>query len=36
MSFNISLQQIAASLVGALVLSTTFVSAAVGSAAQFI
>ena len=36
MTFNISLQQIAASIVGALVVSTMFVSAAVGPVAQFI
>lgn len=37
MTFNsITLQQIAASIVGALAASTMFVSAAVGSVGQFI
>ncbi len=36
MTFNISLQQVAASIVAALVASTAFISAAVGPAGQFI
>ncbi len=34
--FSISLQQIAVSIVGALVASTVFISAAVGPVAQFV